>query len=365
MKKAILLCLLIMGFNLYSQVNKQYTVKQEIFLKYSEKDATKGFVEIDDYSIDPKGNIIITDMKNCNVVKFSNNGTLLKVIGRKGNGPGEFIPLISTAVSPAGKMYVIGDDMGGKTIQIFNKEDKFEKRFDYAKLQFAILGFVSVDNENIAAYCQEISKGADKKVSIHEYISIININSLKSTVISDKLKQEDPFGSRMYTDLSADHNGKVYFALTSQKEYKVYQYDIKDGKQKVITRNFKPVMFRGKKFEEFNSMIKHRKLVNKKIPMATKTNEDPYYNTIVFLAADDKDNLWVFTSEKLNEEIMSVDLFDKNGNYKKTFHLSNELLGSAPWRGYRVYNNCLYSRGLDKQGETQLYKFKLPDEIWK
>jgi hypothetical protein len=365
MKKAVLFCLLLMGFNLFSQENKLYTVKQEEFLKLDEKDATKGFVVIDDYTLDKKGNIVITELKRCDVVKFANDGTFLKIIGRKGNGPGEFIPGFTAAVSPAGKTCVIADDMGGKTIQLFDKNDKFVKRFDYAKLQFTILNFVFVDNENIAAYCQDISKGTDGKGSIHEYISIININSLKVTPISEKLKQEDPFGNRMYTDPCADNSGKVYFALTGKKEYKAYQYDVKSGKLKVITKKFKPVMIRGKKLEEFNGMIEYRKRVSKKIPLNTKTDEEPYFNTIACQTTDGKDNLWVFTSEKLNEEIMSVDLFDKNGIYKKTFYLANELLGNAPWSGYKIYNNYIYSRAKNKQGEICLNRFKLPDEIWK
>lgn len=48
------------------------------------------FESIADIAIDGDGNIYLCDIRACNIKKFSEEGKFVKVIGRKGQGPGEF-----------------------------------------------------------------------------------------------------------------------------------------------------------------------------------------------------------------------------------------------------------------------------------
>jgi len=71
------------------------------------------FEDIVDIGSDAAGNIYLCDKRACNVKKFSADGKFLKIIGRKGQGPGEF--------NMPGRMAVTGDrlfiyDMGNRRL---------------------------------------------------------------------------------------------------------------------------------------------------------------------------------------------------------------------------------------------------------
>ena len=41
-------------------------------------------------TVDSKGNILVIDVGNCRLLKFSSKGDLIAAVGSKGNGPGHF-----------------------------------------------------------------------------------------------------------------------------------------------------------------------------------------------------------------------------------------------------------------------------------
>lgn len=79
------------------------------------------FESITDMAVDGKGNIYLCDMKACNIKKFSSQGKFIKVIGRKGQGPGEFNS--PSHISVSGKRLSIFD-MGNRRLCSLTTEGK-------------------------------------------------------------------------------------------------------------------------------------------------------------------------------------------------------------------------------------------------
>lgn len=63
---------------------------EEMILDESGLPEGEFFEGIVDIGIDDEGNIYLCDIGACNIKKFSPDGNFLKIIGRKGQGPGEF-----------------------------------------------------------------------------------------------------------------------------------------------------------------------------------------------------------------------------------------------------------------------------------
>ena len=71
--------------------------------------------------------IYITDISRNRVTKMTMNGAVIKSIGSKGDGPGEFKLPNGIRISKGDKLYVC--DSGNDRVQVFDKELKFEREF--------------------------------------------------------------------------------------------------------------------------------------------------------------------------------------------------------------------------------------------
>lgn len=81
-----------------------------------------------DCAIDKKGNIWVADKLERNLKKYDENGRLLQIIGRKGEGPGEFALPWSLYVSEIGRTYVVDPSLS--RLSIFKISGEFEASFN-------------------------------------------------------------------------------------------------------------------------------------------------------------------------------------------------------------------------------------------
>jgi len=77
-------------------------------------------------AIDEDGNIYICDHMGHNILKYSRSGKLLKIIGRKGQGPGEFIFPNALCYANA-KLFIT--DVGNGRLQILDKKGAYLSSF--------------------------------------------------------------------------------------------------------------------------------------------------------------------------------------------------------------------------------------------
>ena len=76
-------------------------------------------------SFDGAGNLLVLDTVNNRIVVIGPDGQLVRVVGREGDGPGEFQMSIVIAVWRDGRFAV--PDMGHSAIQIFNSDGELER----------------------------------------------------------------------------------------------------------------------------------------------------------------------------------------------------------------------------------------------
>jgi sugar lactone lactonase YvrE len=86
------------------------------------KDENVAFNLPSDIAIDKDGNIFILDSGNHRIQKFSPDGRYLATLGRKGQGPGEFVYPESIAIDESGNILV--SDPNNQRIQVLTPEGK-------------------------------------------------------------------------------------------------------------------------------------------------------------------------------------------------------------------------------------------------
>ena len=89
-----------------------------------------GILSVRSIAVNAFSEIYILDNRAANIKVFSNDGKLIRIIGRKGQGPGEFSAPVSLDVSPDNILYVF--DVGNHRISKFDRDGKILKEISSA-----------------------------------------------------------------------------------------------------------------------------------------------------------------------------------------------------------------------------------------
>jgi hypothetical protein len=96
-------------------------------------------------AVAPDGSIFVANNRDHRILKFGSDGQLIKVFGRKGQGPGDF-EFPCNLVILDGRMLVVGEYAGNRRISLFDFKGQFVKlmRTNAAAFDMAALGNNSI-----------------------------------------------------------------------------------------------------------------------------------------------------------------------------------------------------------------------------
>ncbi|MFH0989798.1 MAG: hypothetical protein V1799_07265 [bacterium] len=267
-------------------------------------------------------------------------------------------------VSPKGFIYAI-EGIATKRILAFDQNGSFVRQSHYSNKEYGIGDYSFLSEQEIVARLNASIKLSGKELKRKEYIAIINLNDYTTKIIEEGLEKDMTDFSSDFTNVLSTKEGRFVFGLSSQKEYKLFFYDKNGTLIRNIVKEFEPVKMKGKKREEYEKLADRRKNVQMKLGGSANTQieSEPYFYIIRRLTLDSYDNLWVFTSESQNEDMLSVNLYDKQGNFIKAFYLENEELGSQNLLRVVIRDNYLYAIVADKDNFEHIYTYSLPKEI--
>ena len=111
----------------------------------SVEDENTMFYQIGSIDVDSQNNIYVMDSGNHRIQKFDKDGNYLQTIGRKGQGPGEFMRPINILLDAQGNIYVLEL----RKLNLFDTKGNFIKSFVPATF---IMGFAAGPEGNIICY---------------------------------------------------------------------------------------------------------------------------------------------------------------------------------------------------------------------
>jgi hypothetical protein len=310
-------------------------------------DEDEFFGVISSIQSDRDGNVYLLDTQLAEVKIFSPDGEFIRVIGREGEGPGEFrfptgmfftkdgnvgvmqvqpgkIVLLTAEGEPAGEhpipkasdgsfLTLVGGQAGAGNLVLaaavnFFAEGQFE--------QTRYLAAINADGEETARYCQDTRK-----------IEMAN------AVMDDM--EWDTFDRRWVVG----PNGKVYAAVT-YPDYRIHVWNADGSVDHVIEREY---THRKRSAEELELITNLMNLFAQRIPNCTVRITD-YTKDVESIFVRDDGSVWVLSSNGSRDHpegsLGIFDVFDTKGRFVRQVTLEGE--GDPLTDGYYFVGDRVY-----------------------
>lgn len=295
------------------------------------------------FSADDEGNIFILDMKPYRVKVYDKEGRFIRLIGREGQGPGEFQSPRNIQFTDQNELMVC--DPGRSAILFFSVDGRFLREIKSRMLISA--GYTLFDNQgNIYLNKFPLREPLYKLLKIFPPYK----NSEIVTSFPDSKKRTVPPIRIRFSLLPGD---RLIWGIQSE-----YEFHICDSKGNTIKRILKknPAVRVSEDYKE--------KYLERLPPNFSKKNQNfrQHFPSFDQFFTDDEGRLFVKTYVKLkgtNKYI--IDVFDPEGRYlcQTALKVGDEI--SLDQDKFVIKDNMLYSDETDEEGFPVLKRYRI---IW-
>jgi hypothetical protein len=311
---------------------------------------------------DAAGNVYVMDFSDNNIKQFDASGKFLKLIGRKGQGPGEFSMPIDVVVA---KDRLIVWDMGNSRLCTLTLTGEFIKSENAAafsgrpnKVGALPTGEIVLETEK--TYFNEPDRPQDRLLEILTP-DLKTINKIYSQpVLRNKYMRTggmltnlpQPFCPDICWDVSPSGNIVVGFS----GKYEISAYNKEGAKVSTFSHSYDPVKVTAEDEKNFFAGMSYttgsgvqRGAPDHIVKNTTFPKFKPAFNALI---VDSDGNTLIHTYRKSEEEMYRYfDAFDAEGKFIATVHVEGDLPFPVQFRKSRVVDGCLW---LIKYGSDEL-----------
>ena len=280
----------------------QFELQENVLIREIEGDPNYSFGRaLGDLAVDKEGNLFVLDFDR--ILKYDSHGKFIGMIGKKGEGPGEFKQPNNIFIHERGDVYI--SDLG-RILHVFGNDGKYVKQII---LRFMVLFgtnnlFVDRD-ENIFAAMTEMSESGPNTVLVK---ADLNGKILKKIEFAPdrniKVK-----GSGVMGRLIHRYSERFYFCSVQETllccgtntKYKLKLYDL-DGNLKTAF---------SKEEDAKTISTEEKKYFG---PDAVFPSHRPFFDNIL---SDEDGRIYVVKSKSIFEKnsTIEIDIFGLNGQY--------------------------------------------------
>jgi len=282
---------------MYADHNGIFSMKQDLSVGIKEGPAEYMFSRLRDLDVDEDGNIYALDQRESIVKIFNSQGTYVRKVGRKGQGPGEFASAYALAITPQKHLFVT--DVAGRQIVIYDLGGEYVRSISTAltRVLFPIL-----DSEECI---YDLVPGQDETTGyeLRKYSQDLKVQRtlLTSPSVLTPQKKYRAFAPIIRFDLGPD--GAVVFGYP--EEYLIKICDSDGNILRHITREYEPVAI----------TREEKEAVEKRPPIQDYTYDIPQSHSAYHqITVDDQGWIFVATWEKYDKGYY-YDIFTPDGRY--------------------------------------------------
>jgi DNA-binding beta-propeller fold protein YncE len=321
---------------------------------------------------DAAGNVYVMDFSDNNVKQFDPSGKFLKLIGRKGQGPGEFSMPIDIVFA---KDRLIVRDMGNNRLCSLTLAGEFikaenESAFSGRPYKVGALPTGEIVLETQKTYFSEPDRAQDCFIEIltpdlqtkNKIYSqaVLRNKYMRSGGLTFNLPQ--PFCPDIYWDVSPSGNIVVGFS----GKYEISAYNKEGVKVSTFSHSYDPVKVTAEDEKSFFEGMSYSTGAGVKrgapdhiVKNTTFPRFKPAFNALI---VDSDGNTLVHTYRRNADEMYRYfDAFDAQGKFIATVHVEGDVPFPSQSRKSRVVDGCLW---LIKYGNDELphiIKYKISD----
>ncbi len=328
---------------LKNKKQRDVSIKLEKDLTIGERPGEKEplFQSIRSFRIDVRGNIYVLDGRAPRLIKFGPDGSVLFSIGRKGQGPGEF--MVPTMMELGKQNSVLVYDVGNRRLEYFSAdtgallEEKSTARLGRLfRVDDDSQGFFfgTLNLPNPGQTVQIVSKYSPSLEPIKEFFRV-----------EDKQRENEvrPYAPRpLFRVLSDDR-----LLVVNDAEYKFYWYDAKGGLLRTVQTDYRPVAFTAADKERY---IKAYTEDGGPLPNDEIFVFPDEFPPIEHLITDDRDNIFVRTYDVDKDRRHYYEAFDKDGKALGRFALGFAISC--------VVGDRIFSLERDENGFDQVCRYR-------
>lgn len=340
------------------------SLEEELSIGEAEGGEAYIFSRIRDVEVDKAGRIYVLDSYEANVKVFDRDGNYSRTIGRKGQGPGEFMFPNDIYIDEKDKIYI--SDGENDRLSVFDENGDFIDSFNFK--EYSLYKIIGVNkNEEIVLFMHAMSKESGKGFVVSDYF--VNVYSSRFEFVENLYRTTIPI-MQMFTregkmlSLSIpfqkticcvmDSLGNVYVA--ESQEYRIHMF----SPERELIRRIEKEQERSKvtKKEVENYIGEHFQEDEDQRRFWLDTVNDqmktPDYKPVFNRLFCDQEMLLVLRQELTENRSTSVDVFDPAGKY-----IGTALLNVVPrtWK-----NNKVYTIEEDEDGYQYVKRYKV---TWK
>jgi len=292
-------------------------IKEDLSIGKAEGQEEYMFNRIQDIAVDDNGEIYVADSQATQIKVFDPKGKFLRIIGRKGQGPGEFTGIHSIQITVNNEL-MLYDDWQHRLVY-FSLAGQFirSKHFSVS------VGTVGRLNPYSPLYCDSrenyyiVTSIMELPKAFKAHREILKIGADLKYITIARTPDHDPtksFSRFSLEDLYFQLMAKDYVLLGNSKNYEAQIFNPEGKVVKKITREYDPVpVSEAEKEEE-----------QKKESRPERKIEFPrFHPPISYLAADDEGRIFVRTWEKpAKGKGYFFDVYDPEGKYITRIPLS-------------------------------------------
>jgi len=324
------------------------------------------FEGIVDIGSDEAGNIYLCDIQACNIKKFSAKGNFLKIIGRKGQGPGEFNMPWRMAVT-SNRLFIY--DMGNRRLCSLTTDGEYIKSIGVQNTEGRPRnmrahpgGDILVEREII--HYRDQDRPQDCIIQVFSPELELKNSLFTHQVLRNKFRTIQGMFSNIIQPFTPDvlwyvtPDGKIVIGLA--KDYTIEIHHPEKGLLSSFKHTYKPVKVTEQDKERFFSGITYSTSEggSSEIPKEIKTLTEfpkvkPAFDA---LFVDSEGNILVHTVRKDPEgSPPKFDAFSPEGKFIGTVNITG--LKAFP-RGALVGKDCVWIIERDEEDQVQVVKYR-------
>jgi len=281
--------------------------EEKILIKESENNRNYMYKNISDIVLDSEGNIFMLDSDR--ILKYDHQGKFIKIIGRKGQGPGEFTFPVKLFIDGYDNLYVNNQ---GKKLIVFDKEGTFK---EIIRLKYSIPTFplessdFYVDKEGyIYSFSREYSEFGLKK-SLIKSDRQGNITKKMIEISEKDIEVRTTTSGGVIGGIHHVYSPDSFFCVVQNSflcfgENLKYRLSLIDFSGKINT-----IFIQDEKPQSISSKEKRKLGGNVTLPP-----HRPFFNKIL---SDEKGRIYVIKTKSIldRNNVVKVDIFSRDGQY--------------------------------------------------